>query len=223
MDPPGYERGGQRAGELNIEEWLSPGEAPEEILDHVDRVTAVGRIQEDAEAARWGEQVGERVKACVRVGEVVEHTRGDDVVEASLQRAGVLDRQALQLEVAAHSKLVCARTSRSERSLAQVDADHLHLGVVVRDRGGRMAGATAGVEHPQPAQVRSSGPEHVLRVVHQAKRRHEPGPECRGRWVRVLLVLIANPLPNRGRGRPSRARASRGVRGRPRRVGSAHR
>ena len=112
------------------------------LLHHVDAGAAVRRIDHQVHRTLWTEHVTKGTETGVRVGQVVEHSGGHDLVERAPQLPDTLDRELMELEVA-EVVLALEIARMPQARLADVDRGDSGLGLAQR-MAGRLRRAAAG-------------------------------------------------------------------------------
>src|SRR5271157_2875869 len=112
------------------------------LLHHVDAGTAICRIDHQMHCTVRRKDIAQRSKAGIRVGQMMEHARADDLVEFASELPDLLDRESMEIEVLqAIFSLKIARIAQA--GFADVDCGHTSLRLAQR-MDGSLGRSTAG-------------------------------------------------------------------------------
>ena len=99
-------------------------EAAAIILEHVDTRPAVGRVDHHVDGPRRMKRVAQCTQARVGIGEMMQHTAADDVIEASPKLARTFDGKLLDFEIV-EGMLAFQALREGDALGADIDAGHL--------------------------------------------------------------------------------------------------
>ncbi len=106
-------------------------EQPAVVLHHGDAGATVSAVHHHMHRAVGGKDIAQRPQPCVRVGEVVQHARANDLIECLAELADALDLKSMEIEIA--KAMLFLKTARMAQT-GFTDVDRRHIGVRLGER-----------------------------------------------------------------------------------------